>query len=189
MDYISASALMFKEIGYRQSGDNSPWTLDVDKIAALRRTGAVDKAVNEALAARVEGDVPAVFDSWTLPFMARTSPNLASSVLYIKLDSDANSRAIKCLVSQGPAPHSSIGEAASLIKGKDTSSRNQFRETFGIVIFRSTTGIPATNIIKLNVTQCVFGTSPEQIRHGIRIAHSLLTDAVKHKIQSSYMST
>jgi cytidylate kinase len=181
MDYISASGLMYRKMGYRDPGDNKLWTRDMDEITALRQTGAVDEAVNEALLARAEEEIPAVFDSWTLPFMARSSPSLASNVLYIRLDSDISSRAIKCLVSQGPASRSSISDATNLIKGKDASSRDQFRSTFGIDISKSTIGIPAVNIIKLNVSPYVFGSSAEQIRHGIRTAHSLVINTVSQK--------
>jgi hypothetical protein len=182
MDYVSASGLMFQKMGYRHPGDDTPWTRDMDKITALRRTGAVDEEVNEALAARAEEVTPAVFDSWTLPFMARESPLLASSVLYVRLDSDIASRAVKCLVSQGPASRSSIGDATSLIRRKDASSRDQFRAIFGIDIFKGITGVPAANIAKINITQYVFGSSAEQIRYGIRAAHSLLIDAISRKL-------
>lgn len=181
MDYVSASGLMFHKMGYRNLGDNKLWTRDMDKITALRQTGTVDEAVNEALLVRAEEEIPAVFDSWTLPFMARTSPSLASNVLYVRLDSDISSRAIKCLVSQGPASRSSISDATALIKSKDASSRDQFRTIFGIDIFKNTAGIPAANIVKLNVSPYVFGSSAEQIRLGIRTTHYLVIDAVSQK--------
>lgn len=184
MDYVSASGLMFREMGYRDPGDNTPWTRDMDEIAALRQTGAVDEAVNEVLLARAEEEVPAVFDSWTLPFMARDISFLASSILYVRLDSDVSSRAIKCLVSQGPASRNSISDATNLIKGKDASSRKQFQTTFGIDILKNASGIPSSNMIKLNVTPYVFGSSAEQIRYGIRAAHALLMHAVSQKIHS-----
>lgn len=188
MDYLSASRLMFHEIGYPHPGDNTPWTRDVDEITALRQSGEADQAVNEALTARAEEERPAVFDSWTLPFMARDSALLSANILYVKLESDITSRAIKCLVSQGPASRSSISDATNLIKTKDASSRERFRGTFGIDIFKNPTGIPAANMIKLNVTPYVFGSSAEQIRHGIRTTHSVLIDAVSQKIHSTNTS-
>lgn len=187
MDYVSASGLMLRKMGYRDPGDNKLWIREMNKITALRKAGAVDEAVNEALLARAEEEVPAVFDSWTLPFMARTSPLLASNVLYVRLDSDVSSRAIKCLVSQGPASRSSISDATSLIKDKDASSREQFKTTFGIDIFKRVVGIPTANMVKLNLSSYVFGSSAEQIRRGIRVAHSLLLDTISPKIQVSHI--
>lgn len=172
-------------MGYHDPGDNKLWIRDRHEIIALRQAGAVDEAVNEALLARAEEEVPAVFDSWTLPFMARTSPFLASNVLYVRLDSDVSSRAIKCLVSQGPASRSSISAATSLIKDKDASSREQFKTIFGVDIFKKVAGIPAANMLKLNLSAYVFGSSAEQIRRGIRVAHSLLLDTISPKIQAT----
>ena len=54
MDYVSASGLMLRKMGYRDPGDNKLWIREMNKITALRKAGAVDEAVNEALLARAE---------------------------------------------------------------------------------------------------------------------------------------
>src|SRR5712691_3242729 len=102
---------MFQMMGYRDPGDSTPWSRDIGKISALRDGGAVDEAVNQELMVRAEGEMPTVFDSWTLPFMAAGSPALGSDVLFVRLESDINSRAVRCVVSQGAVSRSSISEA------------------------------------------------------------------------------
>jgi cytidylate kinase len=184
MDYVSASGLMFRKLGYRHPGDDTPWTRGMSKITALRRGGAVDEAVNQELMARAAGDMPTVFDSWTLPFMAVDSPVLSSDVLFVRLGSDIGSRAVKCVVSQGAESRSSISDAMALIKEKDALSRQQFRDTFGIDIFKSPLRVPSSNMIKLNVSQYVFGSGAGQIRHGIKSAHSRIADAINQKLPS-----
>jgi cytidylate kinase len=186
MDYVSASGLMFQKMGYRHPGDSSPWSRDMSRISALRRGGTVDEAVNQELMARAEGDTPTVFDSWTLPFMAADSPLLRSDVLFVRLDSDISSRAVKCVVSQGPASRSSISDATALIKEKDASSRQQFKDTFGIDIFKSVPRLPRSIMIKLNISHYVFGSGAEQVRHGIRAAHSRIADVINQKLPSAY---
>ena len=91
MDYVSASGLMFQKLGYRHPGDSTPWSHDMSRVSALRQGGTVDEAVNQELMARVAGDMPTVFDSWTLPFMAANSPLLRSDVLFLRLESASSS--------------------------------------------------------------------------------------------------
>lgn len=186
MDYVSASGLMFQVMSYRHPGDSTPWSRDKSKISALRRGGAVDQAVNQELMARVEGDAPTVFDSWTLPFMATDSPVLRRDVLFVQLESDLSTRAVKCIVSQGAMSRSSISEAMSLIREKDASSRQQFRDTFGIDILKSKPRVPSSNLIRLNISQYVFGSGMEQVRRGIRSAHSRIADAINLKLPSEH---
>lgn len=177
---------MFTKMGYHNAGDQTPWTRDMGKITALRQTGAVDDAVTRELLARAEGDIPTVFDSWTMPFIAHESSTLKSNVLFVQLESDINSRAIKCLVSQGAGSRSSISEAINIIKNKDNSSRDQFKEFFGIDIFQRATRIRSANMVRLNVSQYVFGSSAEQIRHGIRSAQLQLMTAIRKKFTPPY---
>lgn len=186
MDYVSASGLMFQKLGYRNPGDSTPWSRDMSKISALRESGAVDEAVNRELIARAGDDAPAVFDSWTLPFMAADSLPLRSAVLFVRLESDISSRAVRCVVSQGSASRSSISNAITLIREKDTSSRRQFQDTFGIDIFKSAPGLPGSSMIRLNVSQYVFGSGAEQIRHGIKAAHVRIADAISRRLPSAY---
>lgn len=186
MDYVSASGLMFRKLGYQHPGDSTPWTRDLSKISELRQGGTVDEAVNQELMVRAEGDMPTVFDSWTLPFIAAESPVLRSNVLFVRLESDIHSRAVRCVVSQGPVSRSSISDAITLIKEKDASSRHQFMDTFGIDIFKSALRVPRSSMIRLNVTQYVFGSGAEQVRHGIRSAHARIADAISQKLSSVY---
>jgi cytidylate kinase len=186
MDYVSASGIMFQKMGYRHPGDSTPWSRDMSRISALRHGGTVDEAVNQELMARAAGETPVVFDSWTLPFMAADSAVLRTDVLFVQLDSDISSRAVKCVVSHGPASRSSISDATALIKKKDASSRQQFKDTFGIDIFKSASMLPGSTTIKLNISQYVFGSGAEQVRHGIRAAHSRITDAINRKLPSTY---
>jgi hypothetical protein len=158
----------------------------MSKISGLRCGGTVDEAVNQELMAAAEGDMPTVFDSWTLPFMAADSPVLRSDVLFVRLESDVHSRAVRCVVSQGPVSRSSISDAMALIKEKDSSSRRQFLDTFGIDIFKSPLRVPGSTMIRLNVTQYVFGSGAEQVRHGIRSAHVRIADAINQKLPSAY---
>jgi hypothetical protein len=90
------------------------------------------------------------------------------------------------VVSQGATSRSSISDAIALIKEKDASSRRQFRDTFGIDIFKSALRVPSSNMIKLNISQYVFGSGAEQVRHGIRSAHSRIADAINQKLPSVY---
>ena len=158
----------------------------MSRVSALRQGGTVDEAVNQELMARAAGDTPTVFDSWTLPFMAVDSSLLRSDVLFLRLESDISSRAVKCVVSQGAESRSSISDAMALIKEKDASSRQQFRDTFGIDIFKSPLRVPSSNMLKLNVSQYVFGSGAEQIRRGIKSAHARIAGAVNQKLPSTY---
>ena len=150
-------------------------------IAALRKGGAVDRAVNSELLVRVESDTPTVFDSWTMPFMAQQSSLVRANVLFIRLESDINSRAVKCLVSQGASALNSISDAMRLIREKDSSSREQFKAIFGFDIFNRGSRTRDIRTVRLDVSKYVFGSSPGQIRRGIRSAHSQLVFVLKQK--------
>jgi cytidylate kinase len=188
VDYVSASQLMFAVIGYVDPGNHDTWMLHSERIATSRETGDVDRAVNERLLQRVEDLEPAVFDSWALPYMAAESPLIQASVFFLHLESDLNSRTLRCLVSQGAHPTANVSEAARLIKEKDSSSRDQFQKLFGNNAL-GRRGIPKTsNRARLDLSSFVFGSSPRQVCRGIHAAHreiiKLIPASIQYRIES-----
>ena len=171
MDYVSASQLMFAEMGYQDPGYHDTWGKHAEEIAAARADGTVDLAVNRELLKRAESQAPTIFDSWTLPYMARRSELLQNTVFFLKLDSGVNARAIRCIVSQGVNARFSIAEAVELIRTKDMSSRERFKATFGFDILSRTGGLRDARKARIDLSGFVFGSSPQQIRRGIQAAH------------------
>jgi cytidylate kinase len=188
MDYVSASQLMFGEIGYKDTGLHDTWTKHSAEISQAREGGLVDEAVNQQLIQRAESSLPAVFDSWTLPYMARESDLLRKTVFFIKLESDFNSRALRCLVSHGPNTAYSITEAADLIRRKDSLSRQRFKSIFGFDIFSRSTGLNDAKKVRIDISRFVFGSSPHQIRRGIQSAHNKILAILPHINQNTSRS-
>ena len=178
MDYISASQLMLQLIGYNDAGDHLTWHHSPAVIAEARRRGEVDDAVNEELAARVEDGDPAVFDSWALPYLTRRNYAIAEQVFFVRLNSDLNSRAIRCLVSQGPNPAVSVGGAVSLVRSKDESTRDQFKRLYGFDVVGEA-GNLRVNQIRISLSNFVYGSSPYQVRRGISSAHAKILAALR----------
>jgi cytidylate kinase len=186
MDYVSASQLMFDEIGYKDPGQQDTWTVHSPELSHARESGLVDEAVNQQLMERAESSLPAVFDSWTLPYIARSSDFLRKTVFFLQLESDLSSRALRCLVSHGPNAIYSITEAADLIRDKDTFSRQRFKNLFGFDILSRATGLKDARKARIDISRYVFGSSPHQIRRGIQSAHNTILAVLPHR--SEYIS-
>jgi cytidylate kinase len=182
MDYVSASDLMFYQIGYKDTGNQEAWLIHADHIRQARESGLADKAVNKQLLERAQDPAPAIFDSWTLPYMARDSESLREYVSFLRIDSDLSSRALKCLVSQGANTTRSIRDATELIRSKDKETRDLFQSLFGFDIFKSV-GTKNLKSAKVDISACVFGSSPRQVRRGIRFAHQAVTAAIPYVTQ------
>jgi cytidylate kinase len=170
-DYVSASQLMFDEMGYRDPGDHGTWVRSSSEISAKREDGSVDREVNRKLLALARGPSRIVFDSWTLPFMIRETPDLKQEVTLLRLDSDVRSRAVKSMVSQGAGAELSMTEGTRLISEKDASSRQIFARTFGFDIFRPTDYFRPGEQLVVDIGAFVYGVSPDQVRRGVADAH------------------
>lgn len=173
-DYVSASQLMFDELGYRDSGDNSTWLRSAAEISAKREDGSVDREVNRRLlelAARVER---IVFDSWTLPFIIRDIPTVKGSVALLRLESDVRSRAVKSIVSLGAGARLSMSDAIRLIGEKDASSHQIFARTFGFDIFRPTDYLGSGDQLTIDIGAFVYGQRADEVRRGVSDAHQYI---------------
>jgi cytidylate kinase len=169
-DYVSASQLMFDELGYRDPGDHGTWLRSSEEISAKREDGSVDREVNRRLLVLVERSSRIIFDSWTLPFMIYGTPGLDKKVTCLRLESDAHSRALKSIVSLGADADLSIADATQLISDKDASSRQIFSQIFGFDIFRPADHFGRTHLA-IDVGPFVYGVRPDEVRRGVRAAH------------------
>jgi cytidylate kinase len=177
-DYISASQLMFDELDYYDAGDHATWLRNASEISARRESGSVDRKVNQKLLSLAERSDRIVFDSWTLPFMVRDAPGLRNAIKFLKLESDEYSRAVRAIVSLGPAAQLSMEGAIRLISEKDESSRRIFASTFGFDIFSPAGYFPAHEQFHVDVSSFVYGTSPGEVRHGVADAHQRILQCV-----------
>lgn len=169
---------MYQRIGYQDPGDHLAWHDHSAMITEARRSGEIDDAVNEDLMARVQSNDAAVFDSWALPYLFQRNPRIAGQIFFLRLDSDINSRAIRCIVSQGPVPSVSISSAVSLVRSKDRTTRDQFKRLYGFDII-SGRGAPRVAQSRVNISDFVYGSSPYQVRRGVRMAHAKITAALQ----------
>jgi cytidylate kinase len=170
-DYVSASQLMFDELGYHDPGDHGTWVRSSSEISTKREDGSVDREVNRKLLALARGTSRIVFDSWTLPFMVRETSDLGGQVIFLRLDSNMRSRAVKSLVSLGAGAQLSVTAATRLVGEKDASSRQIFVRTFGFDIFRPADYFGPGEQLIINVGEFVYGVNPDQVRKGVRDAH------------------
>jgi len=177
-DYVSASQLMFDEIGYRDPGDHGTWIRSASEISAKREDGSVDREVNRKLLALARAPDRIVFDSWTLPFMLRETPDLRQAITFLRLDSDVRSRAVRSLVSLGAGAVLSMADATRLISEKDASSRQIFARTFGFDIFRPADYFGPREQLTVDVGSFVYGVNPDQVRHGVSDAHRCIVSRI-----------
>jgi cytidylate kinase len=173
-DYVSASQLMFDELGYRDPGDHGTWVRSASEISTKREDGSVDREVNRKLLALARGTSRIVFDSWTLPFMVRETSDLRQEVIFLRLDSDVRSRAVKSLVSLGAGAELGMPEATRLISEKDAASRQIFVRIFGFDIFRPADYFGPDEQLIIDVGAFVYGVSADQVRKGVRDAHQCI---------------
>jgi cytidylate kinase len=175
MNYLSASSLMLQMMSRASDGSNRLWVNHLDAVEAERDATDVDRRVNESLAAAGRNHPATVFDSWAMPFLASEDPAIRDRSIVIELTSDEASRAMKCVVSQGPNPDSSLDEARAVIQRKDTSTRERFLRDFAFDVFDSTDRSDVT----VDLSRHVYGTAPSQVMRGVRQAHANLFQEVQ----------
>lgn len=173
MDYLSASSLMLKLMSRTSDGNNRLWVNHLDAIEAERDATTVDQLVNEYLCTVGRNRTPTIFDSWAMPFLASRDSSIREQSVVIELTSNQNSRAMKCVVSQGPNPDSSLDEAGEVVQRKDDSTRERFVRDFDFDIFDTARMCDVT----VDLSKHVFGTAPSQVMRGVRQAHE---DIIQH---------
>lgn len=175
IDYVSASALMLDLLEQTDSGGNDIWIHHQRRLNAARNDSDTDSEVNRRIIERLRAAEPAVFDSWTLPFALRDHPDLASQVQFVKIVSDVNSRALKCMVSQGSRPQLDFGGCRDLIRDKDLQSQSIFKAKLGIDVFSK---VSPPHQKTISITKFVYGTGVDQIVRGIAQAHAAIVAAL-----------
>ncbi len=132
-DFRSASEVLLGKVGF-SPGNNDRWIYDMTRIEEQRADGSADRFVDDRLAAWASQCEGTVFDSWFLPYLYRSEQPLVR----VYLDSDLESRAMKCLVSQQPTDDPmTLNQCRQLIQHKDDTTVARARSSTA-----STSAIP-----------------------------------------------
>jgi ADP-ribose pyrophosphatase YjhB (NUDIX family)/cytidylate kinase len=172
-DYSSASEVLLGKVGM-SPGNNDRWVNDMAQIERRRADGSADRFVDDQLLASASECEGTVFDSWFLPYLYRSEQPLVS----IYLDSDLESRAMKCLVSQLPSASAmTLDQCRELIQDKDDTTIARAQELYGIDL-QDTTGIQ-----RLDNTGLIREPTIESARHGIGRFHTYLLGVVHNRLR------
>ncbi|MGV9334955.1 hypothetical protein [Nocardia sp. NPDC003726] len=120
------------------------------------------------------GTQPTVFDSWSLPFLAQKYPSISEAVAIIYLRSDVQSRALKCLVSQGTKPIMNVGQATALVEEKDRSTMQQFSSLYEMEADYDRLNELRKIDVTVDISRYTFGTGMRHVMQGIQAAHTIV---------------
>ncbi|WP_322777954.1 AAA family ATPase [Frankia sp. Cas4] len=126
-DYVSATDVMLAILGIDTPSDGV-WFERFDEIQAARRGDAADAELDRHLVALAATRQGTVFDTWALAWL---SP---SPMVRIWIESDLESRARKCLVSQ-ERTRLSLRDCRELVRAKDHDTRDRFVRRHGFDLF------------------------------------------------------
>jgi cytidylate kinase len=126
-DYVSATDILLEILGIDESGDQI-WFNRLEEIQAVRGGDAVDIELEERLLALARTRQRTVFDTWALAWIGD------DPLIRIWLESDLESRARKCLVSQ-QTTRLGLDECRALIEEKDRFNRAIFRRRHSFDLF------------------------------------------------------
>ena len=127
--YVSGTATLARLCGL-QIDDDAPRWLDIGPAVKARRHDGIDILLEKELLNLSRERDAQVFDVWALPWTS-SDPSL----LRIWLESDRESRAAKCYVSQTGENRLDVVDCASFIDAKDRDNRSLFLRTVGFDLF------------------------------------------------------
>ncbi|WP_207954742.1 cytidylate kinase family protein [Saccharopolyspora elongata] len=126
-EYVSATDILLEMLGVDTPGDQV-WFARLQEINEARGDGAVDAELEQRLLELNRTRHATVFDTWALAWIGD------EPLVRIWLESDADSRARKCLVSQRQQ-RLGLDECRNLIDDKDTFNRELFTQRHGFDLF------------------------------------------------------
>ncbi|MFC0547092.1 cytidylate kinase family protein [Kutzneria chonburiensis] len=126
-DYVSATEILMEIAGVTDPSDQV-WFTRLDEIQKLRGDGAIDAELEKRLLAQSRTRQRTVFDTWALAWIGD------DPLIRIWIESDLDSRARKCFVSQA-SPELDIAGCRRLIDEKDRFNRAMFRSRHGYDLF------------------------------------------------------
>jgi cytidylate kinase len=127
-DYVSATDILLEILGIDEPGDQI-WFTRLTEIQAVRGEDAVDIELEQRLLSLARTRQRTVFDTWALAWIGD------DPMVRIWLESDLESRARKCLISQRTT-RMGLDECRALIEEKDRFNRAIFQRRHGFDLFR-----------------------------------------------------
>ena len=137
--YVSATEVLLDILGIDASGDGL-WFDRFEQISAARAGDGVDEELDARLAGLAATSRGTVFDTWALAWVSPTP------MVRVWIESDEESRARKCLVSQQEA-RLDLSACRALVHAKDAEARAGFlrRHHFDLFTDRDRYDLVLTN--------------------------------------------
>jgi cytidylate kinase len=126
-DYVSATDILLEILGIDDPSDQV-WFARLHEIQEARGDDAVDIELERRLVSMNRTRQRTVFDTWALAWIG------GNPLVRIWIESDLESRARKCLVSQR-SQRLDVHECRNLIREKDEFNRSIFRRRHGFDLF------------------------------------------------------
>lgn len=173
-DYISASSMLARHAGVPHG--KSLWRTNEPEIQALRSDDEADRAVDKALVQRAADGPPAVFDSWTLPYLYQAERPLVK----VRLDSTLRARAIRfrLAVSRSKAPLDQE-QAEVAVRLKDEAISERLRRLYNFELLE-----PRDDLVDLPIDTSRLVSAPtiKAAATGIAIAHRLVLAEIENYV-------
>jgi cytidylate kinase len=169
-EYVSATDILLEMLGVDTPGDQV-WFTRLQEINEARGDGAVDAELEQRLLELNRTRQATVFDTWALAWIGD------APLVRIWLESDPDSRARKCVVSQRQQ-RLGIDECRDLIHDKDTFNRELFTQRHGFDLF---TDRDRYDVILCNshlISQATDTASQEGIEAFAPIVHAAVTSVL-----------
>ncbi|MGW5648244.1 cytidylate kinase family protein [Saccharopolyspora sp. NPDC003752] len=126
-EYVSATDILLEMLGVDTPSDQV-WFTRLQEINEARGDGAVDAELEQRLLESNRTRQATVFDTWALAWIGD------APLVRLWLESDVESRARKCLISQ-ESQQLGISECRKLLGEKDSFNRELFTQRHGFDLF------------------------------------------------------
>ena len=150
-EYVSATEILLRILGIEKEAERI-WFAESGPIWAAREGDAADEELERQLTSMASRSDGIVFDTWALAWIGE------APLLRIWIESDLESRARKCYVSQGEDKTLSVLECRDLVVSKDELTRASFlrRHHYDIAVDRSRYDVELNNsdLIPQATDQC-----------------------------------
>jgi cytidylate kinase len=174
-EWISATALLLEILGMTGRDPTTIWFTEYERIQQARDDDRIDTELERRLGALACAKDGLILDTWAMASIYE------GPLIRIWLESDEESRARKCLVSQGGIKALDLNACRQLVRAKDTRVRTQFSRRLHFDLFTDRQQYDAL----LTNTALIPEATDQCARAGIRTFAPVVHDVVCYLIDQA----
>ncbi len=127
---VEAAPILLELLGMSDAAGPRFWFDHLEETERRREGDSIDDRLEAILLSLVATREATVFDTWALPWLSD------QPMILIWIESDYQSRAMKCFVSQGESPSATLASCGELVIRKDSETRERLSRRHSFDLYR-----------------------------------------------------